>query len=115
MYQFATIALLGLAVAAVAELVRSLGIRARSGETARAARMFVGLVLGVLLTWALDYSMFAGWGIRFRELWMGPVTTGLVIGGVATFWNELIGLLSSFARGRHGEGVVIEARKPRAA
>src|SRR3989442_706274 len=63
----------GLAVSAVVGLVQHLAPTRRSGQAVAALNLFLGLVLGVLLTWGLDCSMFAAWGIQFRELWMGPV------------------------------------------
>jgi hypothetical protein len=114
MYQFGTVVLLGLVVAAVVELVRHLGTP-RSARAAAVVRPVLALGLGVLLGWALDYSMFAAWGVRFREPWMGTVTTGLVIGGVATFWYGLLALVSSIAQRRLDDRVEIETRIPRAA
>jgi hypothetical protein len=109
MYQFGTVILLGLAVATAVNLVRNLG------ETSRGLRIFLGLAFGMLLAWALDYSAFGGWGIAFRSLWMGPVATGLVIGGVASLWHEVLGLVGSHARRSYDEATEIEARLPRAA
>jgi hypothetical protein len=96
MHEFATILLLGLAVYAVVSLVR------HYVEVPGGAQIFLSLLLGALLTWATDYSVFAGWGIRFRSLWMGPVATGLVIGGIALVWREVLELLSARA-GRPAE------------
>jgi hypothetical protein len=109
MYQFATIVLMGLAVTAAVNLVRQFG------ETSRGLRIFLDLVLGVLLTWATNYSMFGPWHIAFRNQWMGPVVTGLVIGGLATLWHEVLGLIGSYARRSYGEATEIEARVPHAA
>jgi hypothetical protein len=109
MYQFGTIVLFGLAVSAVVGLVQHLAPAGRSGQAVAALNLLLGLVLGVLLTWALDYSMFAAWGIQFRELWMGPVATGFVIGGVAAFWRELSTLVASLARRQLDEEVQADA------
>src|SRR5712664_2677682 len=105
MYQFGTITLLGLAVSAVVALIQHLAPARWSGRGVAALSLFLGPALGVLLTWALDYSVFAAWGIRFRELWMGPVATGLVIGGVAAFWHQLSGLVTSVSRRQPDEEI----------
>jgi hypothetical protein len=110
MYQFGTIILLGLTVSAVAGLIQHLAPARWPGRGVAALSLFLRLVLGVLLTWALDYSMFAAWGIRFRELWMGPVATGLVIGGVAAFWHQLSALVTSVARRQPDEEVQAGAK-----
>jgi len=113
-YTFGTVALLGLVVFAVVEFLMGLGVRVLT-PVARAARLFLGLLLGALLSWALNYSMFSAWGIHFRELWMGTVGTGLVMGGVAWFWHQLFALFSSATmRGREREAEA-EPRMPRAA
>jgi hypothetical protein len=104
MHEFATVALLGLAVYAVVNVIRQLG------ETSRALRIFLDLVLGLVVAWATDYSMFAGWGITFRSLWMGPVATGLVIGGLASLWTEVVAFITSYARRSYDEASEIESR-----
>ena len=106
MYQFATIALMGLAVFALVGVIRHLG------ETSRALRLFLDVVLGLCLAWLTDFSAFAGWGIHFRSLWMGPVVTGLVVGGMAGLWHEVTGLVTSYARRSYDEATEIESRIP---
>jgi hypothetical protein len=106
MYEFATIALLGLAVAKLVDLVYHLA------SPSRAAKVTLALLFGVLVTWATDYSAFAGWGIQFRALWMGTVGTGLVIGGTAAVWHEILDALSSYARRSHEEVAGPESRTP---
>jgi hypothetical protein len=103
MYEFATIALLGLAVAKLVDLAYHLV------SPSRAAKVTLALLIGVLVTWATDYSAFAGWGIQFRQLWMGTVGTGLVIGGAAAVWHEILNVLSSYAR-RSPEAAEMESR-----
>ncbi len=109
MYVFATVILLGLAVAKLVDLARGFY------DFPRAARLLVAFLIGLGLTWATDYSMFANWGIGFRSPWMGPVATGLVIGGLATFWHEVLDMLASTARRVHDQATEIETRIPRAA
>ena len=92
MYEFATVALLGLVVCKLVDLTGH--VRPLS----RATRVGLAVVLGLGLTWATDYSAFAGWGIRFRELWMGPIATGLAIAGLASVWHEVLGMVGSYAK-----------------
>lgn len=107
MYEFATVALLGLAVTKVVDFVRHVT------DVTRAVRLFLVLVLGLATAWATDYSMFAGFGIGFRSGWMGPVATGLVIGGLAAVWHEVLDVLSSYARRSYDQASEIESRIPR--
>jgi hypothetical protein len=109
MREFAAIILLGLAVSTVVALVGQVR------EVPRPARTFLFLLLGAVATWITDYSVFADWGIRFRALWMGPVATGLVVGGLGSLWHEVFGLLASAQR-VSPEAPPVEARlEPRAA
>jgi hypothetical protein len=96
-------------VCAVVNLVRQFG------DTSRGLRIFLDLGLGVALTWATNYSMFSAWGIGFRSQWMAPAATGLVVGGIATFWHEALGFVGSYARRSYDEATAIEARLPKAA
>ena len=104
MYEFATVTLLGLALAQIVELVG----RLRSFE--RPTRLFAGITLGVATAWALDYSLLAGWGIQVREAWMGLVATGLIIAGMASVWRSVLGTL-----GARGEDEATPHRIQRAA
>ncbi len=109
MYPFGAVVLLGLVVAKLVDLVHGFVPMPRN------SRLALAFVLGVLGTWATDYSMFAAWDIAFRAAWMGPVGTGLVLGGVAAFWHEVLDLLASTARRVHDQATEIETRIPRAA
>lgn len=89
MYEFAVVALLGLAtfkvVDLLVELVPSIG-KARSLTT---------FVLAVIAAVALDYSIFTGFGVTVREHWLGTVVTGLIVGSLAAAWQALLGWLGT--------------------
>lgn len=110
MYHFAIVALLGLAaykgVDFLLGLVNSQDSRLRLVST---------LGVGIIFTEILDYSVFAGWGVTLREDWMGAVWTGLIVGGMAYVWHELLGLIEGYGRRQRDEALEIERRSPRAA
>jgi glutamate synthase domain-containing protein 1 len=85
MYHFAVVALMGLAVLKLAdlleELVPSLG----------RARTLLPFTLALAATVALDYSMFRGFGVELRETWMGPWATGVIVGALAGAWSAVLG------------------------
>ena len=89
MYHFAVVALLGLAmlkiVDVLVDLVPSLG----------KSRTLLTFVLAIATTVALDFSLFAGFGIELREAWMGTVATGLLAGSLAAAWRAVFGWLGS--------------------
>jgi len=109
MYVFATVILLGLLVAKFVDLINGFS------ELPKPGRLLLAFLAGIGLTWATDYSMFTAWDIAFRTGWMGPVGTGLVIGGVAALWHEVLDAISSVARRAHDQATEIETRIPRAA
>ncbi len=109
MYVFAAVLVLGLVVAKLVDLVGAFV------KLPRGVRLILAFVLGVLGTWAADYSLFASWGITFRAIWMGPVATGLMLGGIAAFWHEVLDLVASATRRVHDQATEIETRIPRAA
>ena len=60
MYEFATVVLLGLALSMVVDLVGN------AGHLSRGATITLAVLLGVGLTWLLDYNVYAGWSQAFR-------------------------------------------------
>lgn len=89
MYEFAAVALLGLATLKVVDLLVELvpGI-----DRTRTLFTFVLAVAGVM---ALDYSLFDGFGIAVREEWIGTVVTGLIVGATTAAWQALLGWFGS--------------------
>lgn len=99
MYEFAVVALFGLVALKVTDLL----VDAVPGLDR--IRTLATFTLAVLLAVALDYSLFAGFGIEVREAWMGTVGTGLVIGSLAGAWSTLLGWMgtsSAAGTGRSG-------------
>src|SRR5438309_12034545 len=98
MYTFAVVALLGLAVLKIADLLED--------YVPGLARFnaLLTFVLAVGATVALDYSMFKAWHINVPDAWMGPWFTGFIIGGMATVWRVAFGVLGAFAGRAAGEG-----------
>jgi len=111
MYHFAIVALLGLACWKVTGML--LGFMGR--ELEGHLRAFITLAIGVIGAYALDYSVFAGWGVAFREDWMGSVFTGLVVGSMAYVWHNVLGYLEATGRARRDEARSMERQTPRAA
>jgi hypothetical protein len=109
MYEFATVALLGLAVCKLVDVV------GHYGNTSRATKTTLAVLMGLGLAWLTDYNVFAGWGQGFRNLWMGTVGTGLVIAGLSAVWHEILHAVSAYSRRSDDQASEIESRIPRAA
>ena len=100
MYTFAVVALLGLAVLKIADLLEDFV----PGLSRIHALLTYALAVAAAV--ALDYSMFKGFHIDVRDAWMGPWFTGFVIGSMATVWRVTFGYLGS------SEGKPAEERHP---
>jgi len=106
MYQFATVALLGLGVLGVTNLIVEL---IPDLARFRTLAMFVLALAGVV---ALDYSVLAGFGINVRQAWMGPWATGVIVGSLASAWQAALAWLQAPERTVTGAG---SANRPRIA
>ncbi|HEX3394817.1 MAG TPA: hypothetical protein VHS52_09835 [Acidimicrobiales bacterium] len=106
MYQFATVALLGLGVLGVTNLVAEI---VPDLARFRTLAMFVLAVAGVV---ALDYSVLAGFGIHVRQAWMGPWVTGVIVASLASAWQATLAWLQAPERAVTGTD---SARRPRIA
>ncbi len=97
MYEFAVVALLGLATLKVVDLLSELVPSIAKARTLTTFAVAVGAVL------ALDYSVFQGFGIAVRENWVGTVMTGFVVGSLAAAWQTVLGYLGA-SEGTAGGG-----------
>lgn len=88
MYDFAVLALLALAVVKVVDVLTE---HVRGLERMRSVLTFLA---GIGAVWALDYSVFARWGVDVRNADTGMLLTGLVVAGMTTPWRALFGWLT---------------------
>jgi hypothetical protein len=89
MYDFAIVALLGLALFKVVDLLEGLVPALARFHT------LATLVLGVAATVALDYSVFASYHIGLRDARMGMWFTGLIVAGTTSAWRAAFHWLGS--------------------
>lgn len=109
MYVFATVLLLGLAIAKLVDLFTA------SAEVSRAVRGVVAIGIGIVTAFVTDYSPFAQWGVPLRAEWVHITMTGLALAGIAAVWQEVLDLVSSYARRSADEATEIESRMRRVA
>lgn len=102
MFAFAIMALLGLAVLAVTAIAsRYLSISAE-------IRAFVLAALGVGAAWLIDLDLFGVLAVDTRDSAIGVTVTGLMIGGAAYFWQEILGFFSGLTRKLGDEAATLE-------
>jgi hypothetical protein len=88
MYQFAIVALLALAVVKVVDFIDG-AIPALSGF-----RSLFTFVFGIGAVWALDYSLFSGFGVTVRNHNIGLLMTGFIVAGMTVAWRALFGYMT---------------------
>jgi len=88
MYTFAVIALL--AVGTV-KLVDFLTDSVPPLRPIKSLLTFVGAIGAVV---ALDFSMFAGWGVEVRDATLGVWITGFCVAGMTVVWRAAFGYLT---------------------
>ena len=108
MYDFAIVALLGLAIWKTVGMV--LGFLGT--DMTSSVKAFVTLGLGVVAALTLDYSLFAGWGIEISNANYGEVITGLMAGSTAYVWHQFVGLIEAYGRKNRDEARAIERQQP---
>ena len=66
------------------------------------------VAVGVAVAWIASFNMAALWGIDLRAGWIGITLSGLVIGGMALLWREVLGLVGSLFRKVADEAASLE-------
>ncbi|MDP9071760.1 MAG: hypothetical protein M3N68_10900 [Actinomycetota bacterium] len=83
MYTFAVTVLLGLALFKIVDVIEDLVPGLAKLHDA------VTVVLAIAGAFALDYSLFEGFGVGLREGWMGTLFTGVILAGTTSVWRAL--------------------------
>ena len=72
MYEFAIVVLLGIGSFKLVDMINEYVDLSK-------VHTLLTIILGVTVAWALDFSLFAQWGIGVRSETLGYVGTGLMI------------------------------------
>ncbi|MEA2498811.1 MAG: hypothetical protein QOH26_1216 [Actinomycetota bacterium] len=97
MYEFAIVVLLGIGTFKVVDMLTEYVDLAK-------VQSVLTIALGALVAWALEFSLFAQWGIAVRSELMGYVGTGLMIaaaGYAVPQVFEHVGEILGHRRGSH--------------
>ena len=89
MYTIAVLALMGLALFKLVDLIEDL-----VPVTTRLHSLLT-IVLGIAGAVGVDYSMTTGLHTGFRAAWMGTWATGLAIAGTTSLWRAMFHWLGS--------------------
>lgn len=105
MHYFGLLVLFGLGIYGLTLL----GLRAY--PRVRELKPFVSLVLGVVLAWLANMNMWQGFGIaHLRYAWVGVTLTGIALGGVALFFEALLGFFVGLNRKIEDQAAELEHR-----
>ncbi len=88
MYDFAIIALLALAVVKVVDFLCD------TVEPLSRMRSVLTFLAGLGAVWALDYSLFDGFGTQIRSRSAGIWMTGFMVCGMTVAWRALFAYLT---------------------
>ena len=88
MYDFAIIALLALAVVKVVDFLTD------SVDALGRMRSLLTFLAGLGAVWALDYSLFDGFGVAVRNHAAGIWMTGFIVCGATVAWRALFAYLT---------------------
>lgn len=88
MYQFAIVALLALAVVKLVDFIDG------AVPIVAGFRSLFTFLLAIGAVWALDYSLFEGFGIATRNRDMGLLLTGFVVAGLTVPWRAVFGWMT---------------------
>ncbi|HEX4978940.1 MAG TPA: hypothetical protein VFV35_02640 [Acidimicrobiales bacterium] len=105
MYDFAIVVLMGIALFKVVDLLEEFV------PSLTKFHLLLTLVLAVAGVLALDYSVFANWGVEIRNDDLGTVTTGLMIAGTTSMWRAAFHWLGT----SEGEEPDVRHHRPRIA
>lgn len=105
MYDFGTTMLLGLAVFTAVQAVGRLVPIVRQND------VLATLVLAVATIVALDYSLFAAYGIEIGNAELGTWITGVIVAGTVSIWQAAFAYLT----GRSTSGSDSTSSRPRIA
>jgi hypothetical protein len=87
MYEFAIVALLGIGTMRLVET-------AGEYRDLSAVRSLLSLAVGVLASWALDFSLFSAWGVPVRSELLGYVGTGVMIAAAGYAIPQVLGTVA---------------------
>lgn len=71
-------------------------------------RAFVPAALGVGPAWLINLDLFGGLAVATRDSAIGVTVTGLMIGGAAYFWQEILGFFVGLSRKLGDEAATLE-------
>jgi hypothetical protein len=87
-YDFAIVALLALATLKLSDFL------ADSIDRLRPFRSLLTFILALVGVYAMDYSLFSGWGVTLRNHNTGMWVTGFIVAGLTVAWRAMFSYLT---------------------
>lgn len=88
MYNFAIVALLAVGTVKLVDFLSD------TLPIIKPYRSLLTFVVGIGAVLALDYSLFAGWGVAVRNRTMGVWITGFAVAGMTVAWRAVFAYLT---------------------
>jgi hypothetical protein len=107
MYVFGIAILLGLGIMCVARWVER-PLQQLRDLVPLSLYPVLEVALGVGLAWAVNFNLWALWGITMRADWVAVTLTGVALGGIAQFFSAVLAMFSGLGRKLNDEAETIE-------
>jgi LytS/YehU family sensor histidine kinase len=103
MHYFGLIILFGLGIYALSLLGERAYVRTRE------LKPLVQLILGIALAWIANVNLWSGFSVaNLRAGWIGVTVTGLALGGIAFFFDAIVGFFAGLHRKIEEQAVQLE-------
>ena len=101
-YEFAIVVLLGIGTFKVVDMLNEYVDLAK-------VQSLLTIALGALIAWALEFSLFASWGIAVRSEALGYIGTGLMIAAAGYATPQVFEHVGEILGHRRGDSTHVRA------
>ena len=107
MHEFGLAVLFGLGVMCVARWFEQ-PLRTLRRRTQLSVYPVLEVALGIALAWVVNFNLWSLWHVPMRADWVAVTLTGMLLGGIAQFFTEVLAMFSGLGRKLNDEAETIE-------
>lgn len=107
MYVFGLTVLFALGVMCVARWFEPL-LRSLRRRIHFSAYPVLEVAVGIAFAWVVNFNLWSLWHVPMRAGWVAVTFTGMLLGGIAEFFTEILAMFSGLGRKLHDEAETIE-------